>query len=190
MLFHSKQSLSEIWTTLSHELHRGALDAKHPFRYVTLATIEHDSPHQRTVVMRKVDKALNFYFFTDFRTGKVKQIQANPNAEFLVYHPGKRTQIRVKGRIQIHQQNKLSQEMWERVQGEAQKAYNSILSPGLEIADPDLAYDWPMEMDDRFFAVLQFIPERIEALQLNGLTHIRVVFSKVGDAWKGLYSMP
>jgi pyridoxine/pyridoxamine 5'-phosphate oxidase len=190
MLFNSKQSLSEIWTTLSHELHRGGLDSKHPFRYVTLATRGKDAPDQRMVVLRKVDEALNFYFFTDSRTAKVSQIQENPLAEFLVYHPSKRTQIRVKGRLQIHQQNELSQEMWKRVQGDAQKAYNSTLSPGTEISDPDLAYDWPAELDDRFFAVLQFIPESIEALQLNGLTHVRVSFSKAEGNWEGKWLVP
>jgi pyridoxamine 5'-phosphate oxidase len=190
MLFTSQNSLSEIWATLSHELHRGALDAKHPFRYVTLATIGNDSPDQRTVVLRKVDEALNFYFFTDSRTAKVTQIQENSNAECLVYHPGKRTQIRVKGRLHIHHQDELSQEMWKRVQGDAQKAYNSTLSPGTEIADPDLAYDWPAELDDRFFAVLQFIPETVEALQLNGLTHVRVKFTKQGENWDGDWLAP
>jgi len=190
MLFNSQNSLSEIWATLSHELHRGALDSKHPFRYVTLATRGEDAPEQRIVVLRKVDEALNFYFFTDSRTAKVTQIQENPQAEFLVYHPGKRTQVRVKGRLHIHQQNELSQEMWKRVQGDAQKAYNSTLSPGTEIAAPDLAYDWPTELDDRFFAVLKFIPERIEALQLNGLTHVRVSFSKSGADWDGDWLVP
>lgn len=190
MLFTLENSLPEIWANLSHELHRGALDTKHPFRYVTLATVDKESPEQRMVVLRKVDKALNFYFFTDSRTSKVKQIQINPNAEILVYHPSKRIQIRVKGRLQIHHQNELSQEMWIRVQGDAQKAYNSSLSPGSEVADPDLAHDWPTEMDDRFFAVLQFIPERIEALQLNGLTHQRVNFSKKGVDWDGKWLVP
>lgn len=190
MLFNSKKSLPEIWAILSHELHRGALDTKHPFRYVTLATVDKDAPEQRMVVLRKVDQELNFYFFTDSRTSKVKQIQEYPQSEFLVYHPGKRTQIRVKGRLQIHHQNELSQEMWNRVQGDAQKAYNSSLSPGSEIPDPDLAHNWPNEMDDRFFAVLQFIPERIEALQLNGLTHFRVGFLKKGADWKGKWLVP
>jgi pyridoxamine 5'-phosphate oxidase len=190
MLFNSQNSLSEIWATLSHELHRGALDAKHPFRYVTLATIGNDSSEQRIVVLRKMDEELNFYFFTDSRTAKVTQIQENPQAEFLVYHPAKRTQIRVKGTLKIHHRNELSQEMWKRVQGDAQKAYNSTLEPGIEIANPDLAYDWPTELDDRFFAVLKFIPERIEVLQLNGLTHVRVSFSKSGADWNGKWLVP
>jgi pyridoxamine 5'-phosphate oxidase len=190
MLFNSQNSLSEIWAILSHELHRGALDSKHPFRYVTLATRGEDAPEQRMVVLRKMDEDLNFYFFTDSRTAKVTQIQEDSNAEFLVYHPGKRTQIRVKGRLHIHHQDELSQEMWKRVQGDAQKAYNSTLSPGTEIADPDLAYDWPAELDDHFFAVLQFIPETVEALQLNGLTHVRVSFSKSGADWNGKWLAP
>ena len=190
MLFTSQNSLPEIWSTLSHELHRGWLDSKHPFRYVTLATRGEDAPEQRMVVLRKIDKDLNFYFFTDSRTAKVSQIKENPQAEFLVYHPGKRTQIRVKGILQIHQQNELSQEMWKRVQGDAQKAYNSTLSPGAEITNPELAYDWPTELDDRFFVVLQFIPETVEALQLNGLTHLRVSFSKMGEDWEGHWLVP
>lgn len=88
MLFNSQNSLSEVWATLSHELHRGALDSKHPFRYVTLATRGEDAPEQRIVVLRKVDEALNFYFFTDSRTAKVTQIQENLKLNFWSIIPG------------------------------------------------------------------------------------------------------
>ena len=190
MLFTAQNSLPEIWSALKHELHRGALDAKHPFRYVTLATMSNQSTEQRMVVLRKVDEKLNFYFFTDSRTDKVSQLSENPTAEFLVYHPSKRTQIRVKGRIQIHHQNSFSQEMWQRVQGDAQKAYNSTLAPGSEIEAPSLAYDWPAEMDDSYFSVLELIPSEIEALQLNKLTHIRVKFNRGRGDWNGVWLVP
>lgn len=96
----------------------------------------------------------------------------------------------MKGTLKIHHRNELSQEMWKRVQGDAQKAYNSTFSPGTAIASPDLAYDWPAELDDRFFAVLQFIPETVEALQLNSLNHVRVSFSKSGADWNGDWLVP
>jgi hypothetical protein len=78
------------------ELLRSNADKKHPFRYCSLSTLA-EYPETRMVVTRKVSQNLELTFFTDSRTPKVKQIQANNKVTALFYHPRKRLQIRVKG---------------------------------------------------------------------------------------------
>lgn len=190
MLFTSQNSLPEIWATLSHELHRGALDPKHPFRYVTLGTFGESFPEIRTVVLRKLDANLNGYVFTDFRSAKVKEIKANSSVSLHFYHPKKRTQVRIQAKAIIHHRDELVAGFWQRVQGDAQKAYTSILPPGETIDSPEKGWEWSEEMGDRFFAVLKFIPESIEALQLDGLNHLRIQFSILNNGWKGQWLVP
>ena len=57
MLLTSSDAPSQIWQTVLHELRRGALDPKHPFRFLTLATAGTNFPQVRTVVLRALQKA-------------------------------------------------------------------------------------------------------------------------------------
>ncbi|MDN3205045.1 pyridoxamine 5'-phosphate oxidase family protein [Algoriphagus sediminis] len=190
MLFDSKNTRDEIWTAVAHELHRGALDSKHAFRYVNLATNGKGYPEIRTVVLRGVDADLNFYIFTDSRSQKVEEIKRDQPVSLHFYHPKKRVQIRVQAKAEIHQNNDLALELWQRVQGNAQKAYNSTFSPGEKIKSPSEGWDWPQEMNSDFFAVIRFKPEKIEALQLDRLNHLRIEFEKVAGEWEGQWLVP
>lgn len=189
MLFTEKESPSEIWPTVVHELNRGALDPKHPFRYINLGTIGKTGPEIRTVVVRSISKNLEFYIFTDLRSEKIAELSVNPSATFHFYHPGKRVQVRVKAITEIHHQDEVSKGFWLKVQGEAQKAYTSNLAPSTPISDPNQAFDWIENGDDRFFTVLKFIPETVEVLQLNSLKHLRILFSK-NENWEGQWLVP
>lgn len=189
MLFSENESPSEIWKSISHELHRGALDPKHPFRYINLGTSGKTAPEIRTVVLRSINKDLEFFVFTDFRSEKISELTASSLATLHLYHPGKKVQIRIKAISEIHHQDEMSKTFWTKVQGEAQKAYSSTLAPSSHISNPEEGFDWPEQMDDRFFTVLKFIPESIEALQLNGLRHLRILFSKK-EKWEGQWLVP
>ena len=190
MLFDPTNSNNEVWDTITHELRRGALDSKHPFRYLNLGSIGKEYPEIRTVVLRKVDQELNFYVFTDSRSEKVDEFKSNESVSLHFYHPRKRVQIRARAKAYIHQNDDLALEFWQRVQGDAQKAYNSTLSPGEEISSPEQGWDWLENMDSSHFAVLRIIPQKIEALQLDGLNHLRIEFRKVVDGWEGTWLVP
>jgi pyridoxine/pyridoxamine 5'-phosphate oxidase len=189
MLFTETESPSEIWQSLVHELHRGALDSKHPFRFTNLGTMGKSGPEVRTVVIRSVSQELDFLVYTDFRSEKVTELTASPLATLHFYHAQKRVQIRVKAHVEIHRQDALAKDSWNRVQGEAQKAYSSTLAPGTPISNPEAGFDWPEMMDEQFFTVLKFTPESIEALQLNGLRHLRILFTGK-ENWKGQWLVP
>ncbi|WP_111668916.1 pyridoxamine 5'-phosphate oxidase family protein [Algoriphagus litoralis] len=189
MLFSENESLTEIWQSLVHELHRGALDPKHPFRYTNLGTIGKTGPEIRTVVVRSVSKELDFYIFTDFRSEKVAELITNPAASLHFYHPSKRVQVRIKARTEVHHQNELSQRNWLQVQGEAKKAYSSTLAPSTPIQEFKEAFDWTESGDAHQFTVLKIIPDSIEVLQLNGTNHLKISYSKT-NSWAGQRLVP
>ncbi|WP_194777329.1 pyridoxamine 5'-phosphate oxidase family protein [Pararhodonellum marinum] len=184
MLIKSSDSLDAVFQTLKHELHRGALDSKHPFRFMTLATGAGQNLSARYVVLRKVDEDLNFYFFSDLRTDKIKALRSNPGTALVFYHPNKRVQIRVKGEAVLHHGNDVAKGFWTRIQGDAQNAYQPIYAPGAIISHPEAAYHWEGKFQDHYFAVIQIIPKHMDLLQLNGQTHIRVGFEKTGKDWQ------
>ncbi|MHA7131525.1 pyridoxamine 5'-phosphate oxidase family protein [Algoriphagus namhaensis] len=190
MLFNQENTTEEIWQMLRHELNRGALDPKHAFRYLNLGTFGQDYPEVRTVVLRKVDEELNFYIYTDQRSDKVQSLVTNPNACLHFYHPKKRVQVRVQAKCHIHHLDEVAGKFWNKIQGDAQKAYTSQLAPGSVIHDPREAWTWPEEKDERFFAVLLFRPISLEALQLDGLNHLRIHFSKADTDWVGEWLVP
>lgn len=190
MLFTRENKPTEIWQMVVHELHRGALDSKHPFRYMNLGTNGKDFPEIRTVVLRKVDEDLNCFVFTDFRSAKVREIQSDPLVSLHFYNAKQRVQLRIQSKALIHNQNQVSGKYWTQVQGDAQKAYNSILAPGSKIETPEQAFEWPDKMDSQFFSVLELIPQSIEGLQLDGLNHLRINFSKKLGNWEGEWLVP
>ncbi|MCL6258606.1 pyridoxamine 5'-phosphate oxidase family protein [Aquiflexum sp. TKW24L] len=190
MLFTQKNSVEEVFQTVKHELHRGALDAKHPFRFVTLATQSENGVDARYVVLRTIDQEMNFFVFTDARSSKVAHLHTNPDMVLLFYHPHKRTQVKVKGKAEIISGGKTKAAFWSNIQGEAQKSYNQMLSPGTVIRDPSGAYSWNEPMTDSNFTVIQIRPFEIEALQLNGNEHLRILFSLEGNDWKKNWIAP
>ena len=190
MLLTPGTSLDQAWSSVVHELNRGALDRKHPFRFISLATISNQKPGVRYVVLRKVDEALNCYIYTDSRSAKVTELQQNPSASILCYHPSKRVQIRMDGQVTLHQQDELSKTHWTNVQGEGRKAYSSTLAPGLEISENIEAYHWHEAPTDENFTVINFRPITIEVLQLNKLEHLRAIFQREEDGWNKKWLVP
>jgi pyridoxamine 5'-phosphate oxidase len=190
MLFSQKNSVEEIFHSVKHELHRGALEAKHPFRFVTLVTQSDNGVDARYVVLRSLDEELNFFVFTDARSSKVAHLRTHPDMVLLFYHPHKRTQVKVTGKAEIITSGKTKAAFWAKIQGEAQKAYNQVLPPGTAILDPSEAYSWNVPLTDSNFTVIQIRPFEIEALQLNGNEHLRILFNLEGKEWEKKWIAP
>lgn len=188
MLIEKDYNLTTVFTTVKHEIRRATLDKRHPFRYVVLGT-EAAPVAMRYVVLRKVDDSLNLTLYTDHRSGKIHQLNAEPRAQLLFYHPGKKVQVMINGTAILHHQDSLALQHWQNVQGDARKAYASTLAPGTSIKQPKDAYMWNSPMTAEHFTVIQFEPTRVEVLQLNGLEHLRAFFSKE-SSWNGTWVVP
>ena len=175
--------MEDIFQTIKHELHRGALDAKHPFRFVTIATQSKHGVDARYVVLRAIDEELNFYVFTDARTSKVGQLTLCPEMMLLLYHPSKRIQVKVSGKAEIKRNDEVTASFWSKIQGDARKAYNQILPPGTVVNHPKEAFAWNEPLTDSNFTIIKIQPIEMEALQLDGLEHLRVVFKLRDKNW-------
>ncbi|MEM9327163.1 MAG: pyridoxamine 5'-phosphate oxidase family protein [Bacteroidota bacterium] len=190
MIIEEGQSLEEAFRAISAEIKRGAVDKRHPFRFVTLATQGQDEVGLRYVVLRKVTDDFHLYIYTDSRSEKVKHLRTNQQASLLFYHPGKKLQVKVLGTAQVHQLDDLSIAEWKNVQDIGKRAYGPTIAPGEAITHPSVAYHWPESIDDQHFVVLEVSPKSIEALQLNRMEHLRARFTLQNSSWEGQWLAP
>jgi len=183
MILDFNKSKDDAWRDIKHEIHRGALDKKHPFRFIVLSTGDSGEIQSRWVVLRKVDDNLHCYIYTDKRTQKIDALKNNYKAHVLMYHDKKKIQIRCQGKVCIHHQNELSRNHWNNVQGIAKRAYTPGVAPGTLIGSPEQAHEWNMDLEDQYFSVLEFIPEEMDVLQLNKSEHLRMKATKTEGGW-------
>ena len=188
MLFQENESLEEIWKAVKHELHRGALDPKHPFHWINLGTVSGNFPAVRTVVLRKLSEEFQFLVYTDHRSEKCSDLRNNPNASLHFYHPKKQVQIRIKAQAILHFGDDLANEHWNSIPPHRKSEYTSPQAPGTPLSKPG---NDRIERDGsgHFFSVLEFTPIEIDVLQLQKTGHLRVSFSKETD-WKGIWVAP
>ena len=187
MLFTSSDAPSQIWQNVLHELHRGALDPKHPFRFLTLATSGAQFPQVRTVVLRQLSPAMEFLVYTDVRTAKVQDMLITPRVSLLFYHPKKQVQVRVKALATIHVGDERALEHWKRVSENRRVEYQSKLGPGTRIESPTVGWESSSEL--AHFSVLKFSPLSIEVLQLAREGHVRIQFD-LASGWQGAWLVP
>ena len=187
MLFSATDSFAAIWQTLLHELHRGALDPKHPFRYLTVATVGEQFPQVRTVVMRQFTADLEFLAYTDVRSSKVQELLEVPRVSLLFYHPKKQVQVRVQALATVHVEDELAQANWKRVSDKRRAEYQSELGPGKRIMHPKDG--WESSSDHSYFSVLKFSPLSLEVLQLSREGHLRAQFD-LASGWEGSWLVP
>lgn len=187
MLFNSSDTPNQIWQNVLHELHRGELDPKHPFRFLTLATTGAQFPQVRTVVLRQLTSTMEFLVYTDARTAKVQDLLTIPRVSLLFYHPKKQVQVRVKAIATLHVDDVLAQEHWKRVSDNRQSEYQSRLAPGTRIETPNLGLE--SHSESAHFSVLKFSPLSIEVLQLSREGHLRIQF-ELAAGWQGTWLVP
>ena len=166
-------SLEEAWEKVLKEVSEAASGARHPFRYVMLATVDKtNSPRQRTVVLRDFADDSEFTVFTDCRSEKVDQIAQNGAVSLLFYHDEKKLQLRVAGTARILKIGEEVDRRWQDGASENPEPYTSVIPPGATIENPEKAYRWDLEGTPNF-CILKIRAASMEFLQLDGVKHIR-----------------
>jgi general stress protein 26 len=106
-------------------LTRGAADSKDPFHWPVLASVDEEGhADARTVVLRRwypEKNTLEVHSAGD--TAKVSQLRKNASATLVFYHERSRIQIRAKTIAIIHQQNRVTEDAWERLSENTRKGY-------------------------------------------------------------------
>jgi len=181
--------IDTVFKDITRELSGAPSQESHPYRYCTLATIGiNQTARIRLVILRDVDEKLNFTFYSDKRTKKVIHIKENKNVSLLFYHPLKQTQIRVEGFAHLVNDPEILKKHWNALPKNAQKAYAAEGIPGTEIEGPDyISY-----IDDpQFFSIIKVTPLKIDYIQLNKLSKVRIFYSLEDDGkWEGSYLIP
>lgn len=184
-------SLDTLQTKVWAELRKGAVQKKHPFHNVVFSSINDNAPASRWVVLRKVTEDHRFLIFTDDRSEKVAQLQANPNASLLFYHNRQGVQVRVNGTISLHHNDELTATYWPGVKGSpGVKSYQTTAAPGTAIPSAAEGNTTDALLNDRHFMIIEVIPHTLEVLQLGREGHLRAQFEKDVDGWKGTFLVP
>lgn len=178
------KTLDEILKNIFKEIEKGITIKRHPYKYGCLSSIKNESPQQRMVVMRKLEKNL-LTIYTDERSPKVAQFTDNPEASILFYNPVKMTQIILKGHIKINHDT--DNEIWKSLPEVAHKDYTTLLAPGTTVENPEPEYD----SNSAHFCYLEFVFDSIDYLNIDRPYHTRTSFKlSTSNTWEGSYVTP
>lgn len=172
--------LMKLLETAKQELIRSNADYRHPFKLLTLATVDHtNTPQLRTVVKRNIDIDFQVLIYTDSRTPKVDQISANEMVSALWYHPKKKLQVRMECVATIVDQSAdLHIEHLKRISlSKSIKDYTTLAAPGSVLSDN---VEFGEEVN---FSLIVLKPYRIEVLQLNRDQHSRAMYTRENNDW-------
>ncbi|WP_340105144.1 pyridoxamine 5'-phosphate oxidase family protein [Rhodohalobacter sp. 8-1] len=188
MLIQKDHSLDKAFNEVHDQLKRAGVDTRHKFRFFSVATVNASKkiiPQSRMVVLRSFSDDWAFEFYTDHRTSKVEEIESNPIISALFWDPSKRVQVRIEAEAAIHNQDDLAESRWKDVQGDAQKAYTPVVSPGSVVDKPEDAHKWPDAYRYDYFTVIVCSAVKIKALQLSGMEHLAFLCkrSHESDSW-------
>ncbi|SCY13761.1 Pyridoxine/pyridoxamine 5'-phosphate oxidase [Nonlabens sp. Hel1_33_55] len=181
--------LEDYFQELKHDL-RGALSKRnHPFKYGYLTTVDEQlQPRARTVVIREISESMELIIFTDSRTTKVHQLSQNPKASLLFYNSKSLRQIRVDGLLEPITDEMEIKRLFQKVSSKSIKDYTTQLPPGSPIKNPDhVEY---VERSENHFLPLRFVSNSIELLQLKRPNHLRALYQRTNEDWKGQWLVP
>ncbi|WMN10986.1 pyridoxamine 5'-phosphate oxidase family protein [Marivirga salinae] len=180
-LIELKDNLSDVKSTMLGALNQAGNDKRSAFRYIILNTISEGIPNTRYVVLRKFKTdSQELFIFTDYRSNKIREIKENPFASVLAYDQQNKCQIKLKGKINIHHQDEIADDLWDSVE-DGQESYNTKSQPGKKVDSLNDAHQMKNDYDDKYFAVLIMKVSKAEILQLKGDGHIRAFLDFESD---------
>lgn len=111
--------LQKTWDILG----KGLVDAKHPARRPTFATLSEDGwPEARTLVLRASDPATaTLALHTDITSNKIKSLTKTPRAALHIWDPDEALQIRMQTDVRVEFGPK-TRPLWDKTPGHAQQS--------------------------------------------------------------------
>jgi pyridoxamine 5'-phosphate oxidase len=182
----SKENTSEIFEDIKRNLTRGVKDRKHTFHTPVFSNIDKEnSIESRVVVLRQFDSPnMGLNFHTDFRSPKVVSLQQNNNSLFVFYDYKLKIQLRIKTTSTINNQNKVTEEMWDKTKLFSRKCYLTEKAPSSPTNLPEDGIDESLgarepnleesEKGYKNFTVVQNQIKQIDWLYLASSGHRRL----------------
>lgn len=202
------ESLAAVEAAAWNELHSAALDKSHPWRVPVLATAAHPGPgaargegrpampaagarpeepvpagaDARCVILREVDRAArSLVFYSDARSAKVRQIDAQGRGALVFWSAHLAWQLRLAVRLEVATAGLAISSRWAQLKmSPAAADYLSPLPPGSPIASP---HPRPERSTREHFALLTAHVERLDWLELHPLGHRRAIVDAQGARW-------
>ena len=174
------ESLRLLETACWQELERAAREREHGWRIMTLATVEGEQAHARSVTLRGADAAARrLVFYTDDRSPKLAQLQRNPLGTLLAWCPQLSWQVRLQVRLVQETDAALVGERWARLRmTPAAQDYLSPMAPGEPLSHPG------QERGSReHFSIVNAEVLSLDWLELHPEGHRRALFSTGGPQW-------
>ena len=182
----SKENTSEIFEDIKRNLTRGVKDRKHTFHTPVFCNVDNENNiESRVVVLRQFNSpnmVLNFH--TDFRSPKVFSLQQNNNSLFVFYDHKLKIQLRIKTISTINNQNKVTEEMWDKTKLFSRKCYLTEKAPSSPTNLPEDGIDESLggkeptfeesEKGYKNFTVVQNQIKQIDWLYLAASGHRRL----------------
>lgn len=160
-------------------LERGVKDRKSPFHTPSVATITaNGGPTIRTIVLRGCDvQARTLRFHTDTRSGKIAELQANPQGAMHFYDAGTKVQLRLGVRLEMLTGPDYDA-AWEATRPMSRECYQVTQGPGSRISGPqDVDFDAQATQDgEAHFVPVRAQVETMEWLYLAARGHRRALF--------------
>lgn len=131
----------QLFQRLWQELSRAPHDRHHEWRTPTLATqgLANNGPQARTVVLRQADApTYNLRVFTDARSSKCAELEAQPMAQLTFWSKRLNWQLRVSALTTIELEGEQVNAAWERIkQSPARADYLSANGHRRAMLSPD-----------------------------------------------------
>jgi len=189
--------LNDIWEMLKE----GVEKSKSDFHLATFCTISKDKPKNRTVVLRRVIRERNILIFhTDKRSGKIYEINSNPNISWLFYSHSNKVQLRLEGEAVIYSSGKLFEDQWNSTALMSKKCYLIDHTPSSILKHPEVylnSYSHfnnisieDSQIGKENFAVIETKINSIDWLYLKSSGHIRAKFDLVNELTQGKWLVP
>ena len=130
-------SFEQIWAFTQDLLLTGVEFAPDPCHTPVLGTIAPTGCALRTVVLRRfMPKQRLLICHSDSRSPKVAQLQQNPQASWLFYHPAQRIQLRITGHTTCHTNDALADEQWQNSALSSRRCYSAEVAPSQITTEP------------------------------------------------------
>jgi len=166
---------SKIINDLFSKIKNAIETPRHPLKFGCLASSIQNTPQQRMVVLRAIDKN-TIIIYTDPRTAKVEAFSQNPNASLLLYDYEKMEQIILKGTVKIKDEQT---DLWKKIPKHAYKDYTSVEVPGSKLNSPNPTYD----IEKPNFCILKFKFTEIDYLIINKGQNKRYKINLIYPKW-------
>ena len=155
-------------------------NSKTLFHTLVVSSFDGSKISSRVMVLREFDinkRVMRFH--TDYRAPKIKQFSNKSIATVVGYDPNIKVQIKLHGKINVHQNNDISQKAWEASTNRSRKCY-SVKGGSSKLIENPNEYDikeYDAEDGYKNFSVLIFSFDSLEFLYLKRSGHRRAIHS-------------